>query len=78
MPNLDLTITEAKIVRWVKGAGERVEAGQAIVEVETDKAVVEVESPATGCVVEILAQEGDVVKLGQRIAIIQTAQGGET
>lgn len=77
MPNLDLTVTEAKIVRWVKGAGEHVEADQAIVEVETDKALVEVESPAAGWVVEILAQEGDVVKLGQRIAIIQTARGGE-
>ena len=71
MPNVDLTITEATVVRWLKRVGEGVRKGEAIVEVETDKAVMEVEAPADGTLAEILAQEGDVVALGQQLATIR-------
>jgi len=67
MPNQDLTITEATIVRWLKTVGDSVKAGQPVAEVETEKAVSEIESPADGVISEILASEGTVVKLGQEI-----------
>jgi len=71
MPNQDLTIMEATVVRWLKRVGETVHKGQGVVEVETEKAVSQVESPADGRLAEILAPEGSVVLLGQQLATIQ-------
>ena len=70
MPFGDLTISEGKIIRWVKKAGEAVKAGELVVEIETDKAVVEVEAPCAGVLAHVLEQEGTVVKMGQRIAMV--------
>ena len=71
MPNMDLIITEATIVAWLKKVGDPVRLGEAIVEIETDKAVTNVESPADGVLAEILAGEGAVVPLGQRLGTIR-------
>jgi 2-oxoisovalerate dehydrogenase E1 component len=71
MPNMDLTITEATVVKWLKQPGQTVRTGEEIVEMETDKAVVPIESPADGTLAEILVAEGSVVKLGQQLAMIQ-------
>lgn len=73
MPNMDLTIEEAKIVRWIKSVAQPVQAGEGIVEVETDKATFEVEAPASGVLAKILAPEGSVVALGSTIGIIEPA-----
>ena len=74
MPFGDLTVSEGKLIRWVKQVGEAVESGEIIVEIETDKAVVEVESPASGVLVQQLEAEGTVVQMGQQIGVI--APGG--
>ncbi len=71
MPHGDLTITEAKVVKWIKQPGETVRLGDPLVEVETDKAVTEIESPAAGVLDGILAPEGTVVALGQQLATIR-------
>jgi 2-oxoisovalerate dehydrogenase E1 component len=71
MPNMDLIITEATVVGWLKTIGEPVSKGEAILEIETDKAVTNVESPADGVLVEILADAGAVVPLGQQLGTIQ-------
>jgi 2-oxoisovalerate dehydrogenase E1 component len=71
MPNQDLTITEAKVVRWLKQLGDAVKTGEPVVEVETDKAVSEIESPADGILAEILAPEEAVVPLAESLAIIK-------
>ncbi len=71
MPNQDLTITEAKVVRWLKNIGDTVSAGQAVAEVETEKAVSEIESPGNGILAEITAPEGTVIKLGEQIGVIK-------
>ncbi len=73
MPFGDLTVSEGKLVRWVKKLGDRVAAGELVVEIETDKAVVEVEAPCGGRLVQLLEQEGAVVKMGQQIAVIDPA-----
>ena len=70
MPFGDLTVSEGKIVRWLKKVGDPVKAGELVVEIETDKAVVEVESPHAGRIAQLLEQAGSVVKMGQRIAIV--------
>ena len=71
MPNMDLTIAEATIVRWLKRVGDTVRLGEPIVEVETDKAVLVVESTAGGTVVQLLAAEGAAIPLGQPLAMVK-------
>ena len=74
MPFGDLTVSEGKLIRWVKQVGEAVAAGELVVEIETDKAVVEVESPCDGVMAQHLEQEGSVVKMGQQIGVIAPAK----
>jgi 2-oxoisovalerate dehydrogenase E1 component len=71
MPNQDLTITEATVLRWLCQEGDAVAKGQPVVEVETEKAVSQIEASADGTLAEILAQPGTVVLLGQRIGTIR-------
>lgn len=57
MPKLGVTMTEGRIVKWLKAEGDYVKAGETLFEIETDKSTVEVESPATGYVKKILIKE---------------------
>jgi 2-oxoisovalerate dehydrogenase E1 component len=73
MPFGDLTVSEGKLIRWLKKVGDPVSAGEVVVEIETDKAVVEVEAPCAGTMAELLEQEGSMVQMGQQIAVITPA-----
>ncbi|HTZ65035.1 MAG TPA: multifunctional oxoglutarate decarboxylase/oxoglutarate dehydrogenase thiamine pyrophosphate-binding subunit/dihydrolipoyllysine-residue succinyltransferase subunit [Solirubrobacteraceae bacterium] len=64
------SVTEGTILEWHAKVGERIQAGQTIVEISTDKVDVELDAPATGTVSEILVEEGDTVTVGQVIARI--------
>jgi len=75
MPQLTVTMSEAKVVRWCRQEGEEVEKGQPLLEVETDKAAVEIEAVASGILLKVLAQEGEVVKVDGLLAVI--GQPGE-
>ena len=70
MPFGDLTISEGTIVRWLKGEGEGVAAGEIVAEIETDKAVVEIEAPVAGRLGPIERQKGAVVPMGGRIGSV--------
>ena len=70
LPNISMGVTEATIIKWLKKVGDRVEAGEPIVEIETAKSALEVESPATGTLTEIKVQVDDEVEVGAEIAII--------
>ena len=48
MPFGDLTVSEGKVVGWLKAVGDAVAAGELVAEIETDKAVVEIEAPGRG------------------------------
>lgn len=58
MPQLSSEGESATLATWLIKAGDRVEAGEVIAELETDKSTVELEAPATGKVVEIQVPEG--------------------
>jgi len=73
MPFGDLTVSSGKIVRWLKDQGDRVQAGETLVEVETDKAVVEIEAPASGTLARIEELAGTFVQMGQRIGVVRPA-----
>jgi 2-oxoisovalerate dehydrogenase E1 component len=67
MPFGDITVTEGKLVGWLKAVGDTVAAGETVAEVETDKAVVEIEAPATGTLTSIEVEVGAVIPMGGRI-----------
>jgi len=73
MPALELAQETGKVLRWMKAPGDPVKQGEPIVEIETDKVTVEIEAPASGILRDVTAQEGDVVPVGQTIAIIAPA-----
>ena len=68
MPQLGETVTEGTVVRWFKQVGDEVALDEALFEVSTDKVDTEVPSPVAGVLSEILADEGDVVEVGQVLA----------
>jgi pyruvate dehydrogenase E2 component (dihydrolipoamide acetyltransferase) len=70
MPNLGGEDTN-KMVAWLKQVGDTVERGEPIAEVETEKATVEMEALTSGTLVEIVAQIGDDVPVGDVIAYIE-------
>ena len=73
MPRLSDSMEEGTILKWLVSEGDEVERGQEIAEIETDKANMMFESDSTGTVVEIVAQEGATVPLGEVIARIGEA-----
>ena len=67
MPFGDLTVSEGKLVSWLRALGDKVEAGETIAEIETDKAVVEIEAPVSGTLTRIDKPVGEIVPMGGRI-----------
>ena len=70
MPALSSTMTEGKIVEWVKSSGEKVEKGETVVVVESDKADMDVESFNSGYLAVILVEAGQEAPVGNAIAYI--------
>ncbi len=70
MPQLSLTMTDGKVVNWLKKEGDPVKKGEPVVEVETDKATVELEAPADGILGSIVAPVGAVVPIGGQLSIV--------
>src|SRR5215207_6731582 len=70
MPRLSDTMSEGTIGRWLKKPGDQVEKDEIIAEIETDKATMELPSFESGTFQKILVQEGELVPIGQPIAII--------
>ena len=69
MPKLSDTMLEGTLVKWLKKAGDKIEVGDILAEVETDKATMEMEAFDDGVLVEIIVPEGGVVKVGERLAV---------
>jgi len=70
MPALELAQETGKVLHWLKAPGDLVRKGESIVEIETDKVTVEIEAPASGILSDVTARAGDVVPVGQTIALI--------
>ena len=73
MPALGMAQETGKVLRWLKVEGDAVFKGEPLLEVETDKVTVELESPAEGRLADVRAGEGDVVPVGQTIAVVLVA-----
>ena len=70
MPALELAQDSGKVLQWLRAPGDTVRKGDPLLEIETDKATVEIEAPAAGVLGEVTAQAGDVIPVGQTIALI--------
>src|SRR5512132_2476505 len=69
-PRLGQGMESGTIVRWLKSEGDPVEKGEALYELDTEKVTQEVEADASGVLLKILAQEGEEIEVGKRIAVI--------
>ena len=72
MPRLGETMDSGTIASWTVAQGENFARGDTLLELETDKTLVEYPALGPGRLVETLVAEGDVVDVGDPIAIIET------
>jgi pyruvate dehydrogenase E2 component (dihydrolipoamide acetyltransferase) len=70
MPQLGETVTEGKITRWFRSAGDQVAPGDNLFEIETDKVSMEVPSTTAGVLSQILVPAGEVAPVGAVVAVI--------
>lgn len=71
VPTLGESVSEASIAKLHKKIGDFVKADELIAELETDKVTLEVNAPAAGTISDIKVKEGDSVKVGDLMAILQ-------
>ena len=76
IPTLAESVPDAKLLAWNFRAGDRVERGDVLIELETDKVVLEVPAPQSGTLAEIVLPEGETGLSEQLIARIDTAGDG--
>lgn len=73
MPRLSDSMEEGTVLGWMKAVGDEVAVGDELVEIETDKANMVYESDVAGTLVEILAEEGATLPIGEVIARVGEA-----
>ena len=73
MPRLSDSMEEGTVLKWLVEEGGEVKRGEPLVEIETDKANMTYDADTDGVLVEILAQEGDTLEIGEVIARIGDA-----
>lgn len=75
LPEVGENIEAGQVVKILVSAGDTVETGQSVLELETDKAVVEVDSSVSGTITEIHIEEGQEIKVGQLILTVEEVSG---
>src|SRR2546423_15218999 len=68
MPRLSDSMEEGTVLKWLVEPGGEVKRGEPLVEIETDKANMTYEADTDGVLLEVLAQEGDTLAIGEGIA----------
>jgi pyruvate/2-oxoglutarate dehydrogenase complex dihydrolipoamide acyltransferase (E2) component len=71
LPSIGMGISEATIVKWLKGVGDRVEAGEVVAEVESAKSVAEIEAPVSGTLSQVHFPVNTEVEIGTEVATIE-------
>jgi pyruvate dehydrogenase E2 component (dihydrolipoamide acetyltransferase) len=73
MPKGSDTMTEGKVLKWLKKEGDAISTGDTVVEIETDKVNMEVEAMGSGVLRKILVEVDKVVPVGELLAVIGKA-----
>lgn len=71
LPELGEGVTQAMVSFWHHKIGDKVKEGEEIVEMATDKATFNLPSPVTGVLKEVGFKEGETVKVGEVLAVIE-------
>ena len=74
IPKVGLVMEQVRVIRWLKNVGDRVVAGEILLEVETEKSVVEIEAAASGCLTQILVQVDSQAAVGDQVAWIESVE----
>ncbi len=77
-PDIGEGLEEGIILEWKVKKGQRVEAGDILVVMETDKVAAEIPSPKSGIITQLFGKEGDVVKVGEALVEIDLDAGEDT
>ncbi|MDR7415050.1 MAG: 2-oxoglutarate dehydrogenase complex dihydrolipoyllysine-residue succinyltransferase [Armatimonadota bacterium] len=77
VPQMGESVLEATVARWLKREGERVEVGEAVVELETEKVNVEVGAEMAGVLARIVRREGETVRPGEVLGVIEPVSAPE-
>lgn len=72
LPQWGMGMSEGTITEWLKQVGDHVDEDEPLAEIEAEKVSETLESPATGTIVELLAEAGDTLDVRTVIAIIET------
>jgi pyruvate/2-oxoglutarate dehydrogenase complex dihydrolipoamide acyltransferase (E2) component len=75
VPHLGESSHEGVVARWCRQPGERVARDEPLLEIETDKVDAEIPAPAAGRLAERLAVEGQTIREGDLVAVIETDAG---
>jgi len=75
LPDVGEGVAEGEVVRWLVAEGAAIREDDLLVEILTDKANIELPSPVSGTFLKILAKPGQIVKVGEPIALIEPAAG---
>src|SRR5688572_14310697 len=70
VPELGESVVEARVARWLKKEGDRVEIGEPLVELETEKVDLEVNADKGGVLASIKRREGEDVKIGELLGVV--------
>ena len=70
VPELGESVVEARVARWLKKEGDSVRIGEPVVELETEKIDLEVNADSGGVIASIKRQEGEDVKIGELLAVV--------
>ena len=70
LSRVGMNMEEATIVKWHKQPGESFKSGEPLYEIETEKVNQEIEAPSDGTVVEVYAREGEIVKVGSKVCMV--------
>ena len=73
VPEVGESIVDARIAKWLRREGDQVAAGDPLVELETDKIDLEVSAPQAGVLAKISRQDGEDVKVGEVLGVIEDA-----
>jgi 2-oxoglutarate dehydrogenase E2 component (dihydrolipoamide succinyltransferase) len=76
VPELGESVVEARVAKWLKKQGDAVNAGEPLVELETEKIDLEVSADRAGVLANIKHQEGEDVKVGEVLAILEESSNG--
>jgi pyruvate dehydrogenase E2 component (dihydrolipoamide acetyltransferase) len=70
MPKLGYDMETGRVAGWLKKVGEKVERGEVLAEIETEKSTVDMESTASGTLVEVVAEAGAELPVGEVIGYL--------